>query len=55
MRYHPAVVAQQAATPQILADGRFLLGWGTGENLNEHVQQIPCGPDIDAVVEAVSA
>ncbi|RUP34190.1 MAG: TIGR03557 family F420-dependent LLM class oxidoreductase [Mycolicibacterium sp.] len=37
MRYHPAVVAQQAATAQILADGRFLLGLGTGENLNEHV------------------
>jgi G6PDH family F420-dependent oxidoreductase len=37
MRYHPAVVAQQAATVQILADGRFTLGVGTGENLNEHV------------------
>jgi G6PDH family F420-dependent oxidoreductase len=37
MRYHPAVVAQQAATLQILADGRFTLGLGTGENLNEHV------------------
>jgi G6PDH family F420-dependent oxidoreductase len=37
MRYHPAVVAQQAATVQILADGRFTLGLGSGENLNEHV------------------
>jgi G6PDH family F420-dependent oxidoreductase len=37
MRYHPAVVAQQAATLQILADGRFILGLGAGENLNEHV------------------
>ena len=27
MRYHPAVVAQKAATLQILADGRFTLGW----------------------------
>jgi G6PDH family F420-dependent oxidoreductase len=36
-RYHPAVVAQQAATLQILSDGRFTLGLGTGENLNEHV------------------
>jgi len=36
-RYHPAVVAQQAATTQILAEGRFSLGLGTGENLNEHV------------------
>jgi G6PDH family F420-dependent oxidoreductase len=37
MRYHPAVVAQQAATLQIIADGRFILGLGSGENLNEHV------------------
>ena len=37
MRYHPAVVAQKAATTQLLADGRFTLGLGTGENLNEHV------------------
>ena len=37
IRYHPAVVAQQAATLQILADGRFILGLGAGENLNEHV------------------
>jgi G6PDH family F420-dependent oxidoreductase len=37
MRYHPAIVAQQAATVQILADGRFVLGLGSGENLNEHV------------------
>ncbi|MBO0681010.1 LLM class F420-dependent oxidoreductase [Mycolicibacterium sp. S2-37] len=37
IRYHPAIVAQQAATLQILADGRFTLGVGSGENLNEHV------------------
>ncbi len=37
MRYHPAVVAQKAATLQLLADGRFTLGLGSGENLNEHV------------------
>lgn len=37
IRYHPAIVAQQAATLQILADGRFTLGLGSGENLNEHV------------------
>src|SRR3954454_2682101 len=36
-RYHPAVVAQQAATLQILGEGRFTLGLGAGENLNEHV------------------
>src|SRR6187431_1779956 len=37
IRYHPAVVAQKAATVQLLAEGRFTLGLGTGENLNEHV------------------
>ena len=36
MRYHPAVVAQKAATLALLSDGRFLLGLGSGENLNEH-------------------
>jgi G6PDH family F420-dependent oxidoreductase len=36
-RYHPAVVAQKAATIQILTEGRFTLGLGAGENLNEHV------------------
>jgi G6PDH family F420-dependent oxidoreductase len=36
MRYHPAVVAQKAATLGLLSDGRFTLGLGTGENLNEH-------------------
>lgn len=37
MRYHPAVVAQQAATLALLSDNRFTLGLGSGENLNEHV------------------
>jgi G6PDH family F420-dependent oxidoreductase len=37
MRYHPTVVAQKAATIQLLADGRFTLGVGAGEHLNEHV------------------
>jgi G6PDH family F420-dependent oxidoreductase len=37
MRYHPAVVAQKAATTGCLSDGRFTLGLGAGENLNEHV------------------
>lgn len=36
-RYHPAVVAQKAATVQLLSDGRLTLGLGSGENLNEHV------------------
>ncbi|GAA1024731.1 MULTISPECIES: TIGR03557 family F420-dependent LLM class oxidoreductase [Amycolatopsis] len=37
MRYHPVVVAQKAATVQLLSEGRFTLGLGSGENLNEHV------------------
>jgi G6PDH family F420-dependent oxidoreductase len=37
LRYHPAVVAQKAATMQILSGNRFRLGLGAGENLNEHV------------------
>jgi G6PDH family F420-dependent oxidoreductase len=36
-RYHPAVVAQKAATLALLSDGRFTLGVGAGENLNEHI------------------
>src|SRR3989442_501601 len=36
-RYHPAIVAQKAATMQLLSDGRFTLGLGAGENLNEHI------------------
>ncbi len=37
MRYHPAVVAQKAATMGLLSQDRFVLGLGSGENLNEHV------------------
>ncbi len=37
VRIHPAVVAQAAATTALLYEGRFFLGVGTGENLNEHV------------------
>ena len=37
MRIHPAIVAQAAATCAELMPGRFFLGVGTGENLNEHV------------------
>ena len=35
-RYHP-LVAQKAATMQLLCDGRFTLGLGAGANLNEHM------------------
>lgn len=37
IRVHPAVVAQAAATTAAMMPGRFRLGLGTGENLNEHV------------------
>jgi G6PDH family F420-dependent oxidoreductase len=36
-RMHPAVVAHAAATAAVLLEGRFALGLGTGERLNEHV------------------
>jgi G6PDH family F420-dependent oxidoreductase len=37
IRIHPAIVAQAAATSSVLLDGRFSLGVGSGEALNEHV------------------
>jgi G6PDH family F420-dependent oxidoreductase len=37
VRIHPAIVAQAAATSATLLDGRFRLGVGTGEALNEHI------------------
>lgn len=37
VRIHPAVIAQAAATSAVLLHGRFTLGIGTGEALNEHV------------------
>ena len=37
IRIHPAIVAQAAATSAVMMNGRFFLGVGTGEELNEHV------------------
>ncbi len=37
VRIHPAVVAQAAATSSVMLDGRFVLGVGSGEALNEHI------------------
>ena len=37
MRIHPAIVAQAAATTAVMLAGRFFLGVGSGENLNEHI------------------
>ncbi|MFG2401237.1 LLM class F420-dependent oxidoreductase [Streptomyces lydicus] len=55
-RYHPAVVAQKAATVQLLSEGRFRLGLGSGENLNEHVVGAgwPAAPvRLDKLAEAI--
>ena len=37
VRIHPAIVAQAAATSAVLLEGRFNLGVGSGEALNEHI------------------
>ncbi|GHE91571.1 LLM class F420-dependent oxidoreductase [Streptomyces longispororuber] len=44
VRTHPAVVAQAAATTAVMAGGRFRLGVGTGEALNEHILGGPWPP-----------
>lgn len=45
-RYHPAIIAQAAATVAILSGGRFTLGVGAGERLNEHVIGTPKFPGV---------
>lgn len=37
LRYHPAIIAQAAATIAVMSEGRFTLAIGAGERLNEHV------------------
>ena len=37
VRIHPAIIAQAAATSSVLLEGRFALGVGSGEALNEHI------------------
>lgn len=44
VRTHPAVVAQAAATCAVMTEGRFRLGLGTGEALNEHILGDPWPP-----------
>ncbi len=57
VRYHPALVAQMAATAAVMLPDRFELGVGTGENLNEHVvgDSFPTSVDVrlDMLREAV--
>jgi coenzyme F420-dependent glucose-6-phosphate dehydrogenase len=50
MRIHPAIIAHAAATAAAMMPGRFLLGVGTGENLNEHILGGPW-PSADVRLE----
>src|SRR5512146_1932737 len=55
-RYHPAIIAQASATLEAMFPGRFYLGIGSGEALNEHIvgQYWPEAPTrLDILVEAV--
>ncbi|HEU5003976.1 MAG TPA: TIGR03557 family F420-dependent LLM class oxidoreductase [Actinomycetota bacterium] len=56
VRLHPAIVAQAAATSALLARGRFALGVGSGEALNEHIlgdRWPPTDTRLDMLAEAV--
>lgn len=56
VRQHPALVAQAAATVASMMPGRFNLGVGSGENLNEHIygdHWPPAPVRIDMLAEAV--
>ena len=50
MRTHPAIIAQAAATSGAMMPGRFLLGVGSGENLNEHILGVHW-PETDVRLE----
>ncbi len=56
MRIHPAIIAQAAATAAVQLDGRFVLGVGSGEALNEHILGDPwpsVGVRLEMLEEAV--
>lgn len=56
MRIHPAIIAQAAATAAAMMPGRFFLGVGSGENLNEHIfgEHWPTAPvRLEMLEEAV--
>jgi coenzyme F420-dependent glucose-6-phosphate dehydrogenase len=53
MRFHPALTAQAAATIAAMMPGRFFLGLGTGEYLNEHIYGDPW-PPIDTRQEMLA-
>lgn len=52
IRYHPAIIAQAAATIALLSDNRFTLAVGAGERLNEHIvgERWPSIPERHAMV-----
>jgi G6PDH family F420-dependent oxidoreductase len=55
-RVHPAIIAQAAATAHIMLEGRFVLGVGSGEALNEHVlghRWPPVSTRLEMLEEAV--
>jgi G6PDH family F420-dependent oxidoreductase len=57
VRIHPAIIAQAAATVTAMMPGRFFLGVGSGENLNEHIlgdHWPPAPVRQDMLAEAVS-
>ena len=56
IRIHPAIIAQAAATAAALMPGRFMLGLGSGENLNEHItgdRWPPAGIRLEMLSEAI--
>ncbi len=56
IRIHPAIIAQASATAAVQLDGRFVLGVGSGEALNEHVLGDPwpsVGLRLEMLEEAV--
>lgn len=56
IRIHPAIVAQAAATAAVQTEGRFVLGVGSGEALNEHVlgdRWPPIAERLEMLTEAV--
>ncbi|WP_405145125.1 LLM class F420-dependent oxidoreductase [Sphaerisporangium sp. NBC_01403] len=56
VRIHPAVIAQAAATSAVISEGRFRLGVGTGEALNEHIIDTrwpPAAERLEMLEEAV--
>jgi G6PDH family F420-dependent oxidoreductase len=57
VRIHPAVIAQAAATVAVLLDGKFTLGVGTGEALNEHIlgDRWPSAPERREMLEEAVA